>query len=39
MQGRIPERLTQRFFAGLFGLIGIVFVAVFGLGLGPDTLA
>lgn len=41
LQGRIPERATQRFFAGLFGLIGVVFVAVFGLGLGlgPSSLS
>lgn len=38
LQGRIPERRSQQFFAGLFGLIGVVFVAVFGLGLGPDNL-
>lgn len=38
LQGRVPERATQVFFAGLFGAIGVVFVAVFGLGVGPAVL-
>ena len=39
LQGRVPDRAAQLFFAGLFGLIGMVFVAVFGLGMGGDLLA
>lgn len=32
LQGRVPDRAAQLFFAGPFGLIGVVFVAVFELG-------
>jgi uncharacterized membrane protein YfcA len=38
LQGRIPERASQLFFASLFGLIGVTFVTVFGLGAGVDAL-
>lgn len=42
LQGRVPDRAAQLFFAGLFGLVGMVFVAVFvavfGLGMGGDLL-
>ncbi len=38
LQGRVPEVAAKRFFAGLFGLIGVVFVAVFGLGVGSAHL-
>lgn len=34
LQGRIQERTTRLFFAALFGLIGLTFVAVFGSGVG-----
>lgn len=37
-QGRVPERATRLGLAGLFGLIGIVFLAVFGLGVGAASL-
>lgn len=39
LQGRIQEDATRRFLAVLFGLIGLMFVAVFGFGLGPASLA
>jgi hypothetical protein len=38
LQGRIPARAAQAFFAGLFALIGVVFVAVFGFGLGASLV-
>ena len=34
----MPDRAARLFFAGLFGLIGVVFVAVFGLGMGGGLL-
>ncbi len=39
LQGRVPDRAAQLFFAGLFAVIGMVFVAVFGLGMGAGLLA
>jgi uncharacterized membrane protein YfcA len=39
LQGRIPARVTRLFFATLFGLIGLTFLAVFGLGLGAARLS
>jgi uncharacterized membrane protein YfcA len=39
LQGRVPARAAQAFFAGLFALIGVVFVAVFGFGDGAALLA
>jgi uncharacterized membrane protein YfcA len=39
LQGRIPARAAQAFFAGLFALIGVVFVAVVGFGFGAPLMA
>jgi uncharacterized membrane protein YfcA len=39
LQGRLPARATRLVFAALFGAIGVVFVAVFGLDPGPSTLS
>lgn len=39
LQGRVPERASRRFFAVLFGVIGLVFVAVFGFGLARPPAA
>jgi hypothetical protein len=39
LQGRLPARTTRLVFAMLFGAIGVVFVAAFGLGFGPSALS
>jgi hypothetical protein len=39
LQGRVPARAAQAFFAGRFALIGVVFVAVFGFGVGARLMA
>lgn len=38
LQGRIPERITRLLFAGLSGTLGLVFLAVFGFGVGAESL-
>jgi uncharacterized membrane protein YfcA len=38
LQGRVPDRTTRLLFASLFGVIGAVFLAVFGLGMGAGSL-